>query len=210
MDRLQPIAEYYSKRATEFGASPLGVDWTCVATQQMRFVQLLARCDLGGMVSINDLGCGYGALRVFIGQSAPSCAVDYLGIDVSEEMVRLARAELTPYAGSDAVLGSANPRQADYAVASGIFNVCLEHDRAEWTAMIQTVLRDVAASSRRGSAVNFLASRAGAGAPRARGTTPGLYRTEPAEWTGFCRRELGADVETIAGYGLDEFTLLLR
>ncbi len=203
MGSYQPIADYYSQRATLYGASPLGVDWSCIATQQMRFVQLLKICDFSQPVSVNDLGCGYAALRSFIDQSVPAVSVDYLGIDVSAEMIRLARAELARFAGSDAVMGSSSPRMADYSVASGTFNVAIDHERDEWTAMTETALRDMVSTSRRGSAVNFLADRGGK-------AVPGLYRTAPGHWADFCRQVLGADVEVIAGYGMDEFTLLLR
>ena len=32
------IAAYYSAKVARFGATPSGVDWTCQATQEMRFV----------------------------------------------------------------------------------------------------------------------------------------------------------------------------
>ena len=67
------------------------VDWTCVATQEMRFVQLLKLCDFGLPFTINDLGCGYGALASFLDWWHGASGVDYLGIDLSREMVRRAR-----------------------------------------------------------------------------------------------------------------------
>src|SRR5882724_9353149 len=50
------IAAYYSAKANKFGPTPLGVDWTCQATQEMRFVQLLKLCDFTSAFSLNDLG----------------------------------------------------------------------------------------------------------------------------------------------------------
>jgi hypothetical protein len=50
------------RKIRKFGATPLGVDWTCVSTQQLPFVQLLKLCDTSP-ASLNDLGCGYGAIR---------------------------------------------------------------------------------------------------------------------------------------------------
>jgi hypothetical protein len=44
--RRQPhteIASCYLAKVSRFGAAPLGVDWTCQATQEMRFVQLPGR-----------------------------------------------------------------------------------------------------------------------------------------------------------------------
>ena len=54
--RQQPVADpdiaavhaeidgYYTAKVTRHGATPLGVDWSCVPTQQLRFLQLLKLC----------------------------------------------------------------------------------------------------------------------------------------------------------------------
>lgn len=85
------IAAYYSAKVAKYGATPLGVDWSCVPTQELRFVQLLKLCDFGSPFSFNDLGCGYGALIAYLDRRHAECAVDYLGIDLSEAMLRRAR-----------------------------------------------------------------------------------------------------------------------
>ena len=169
----------------------------------MRFVQLLTLCDLTAPFSLNDLGCGYAALRRFIAEAHPSADVDYLGIDLSAAMVTLAEAELARYPGAAVVRGDRCPREADYSVASGIFNVCLDCGPDDWVGAVETTLRHMTASSRIGVAVNFLAPSSGP-------ATAGLYRTPPARWVDFCQRELGAAVSLVAGYGMTEFTLLLR
>ncbi len=87
----QQIEEYYTDKVRRFGCTPFGVDWTCSATQEMRFVQLLKLCDFSSRFAMNDLGCGYGALVGFLHKRYGGDAVDYLGIDLSKEMIRRAR-----------------------------------------------------------------------------------------------------------------------
>src|SRR5437868_9480849 len=111
------IAAYYSAKVARFGATPSGVDWTCQATQEMRFVQLLKLCDFASPFSLNDLGCGYGALVAYLDRRHHDCAVEYLGIDVSEAMVRQARRLWREHSGAAFAVGHASPRTADYAVA---------------------------------------------------------------------------------------------
>ena len=48
------VEAYYSARVAKYGATPLGVDWSCQATQSLRFVQLLKICDFS---CERDLGC---------------------------------------------------------------------------------------------------------------------------------------------------------
>jgi SAM-dependent methyltransferase len=199
------IAAYYTDKVTRFGATPLGVDWTCVATQEMRFVQLLKLCDLPGPFSLDDLGCGYGALVAYLGWRHPAYMIDYVGIDLSAAMIRRARRLWRGRPGVRFVEGRASPRIADYTVASGIFNVQLDQPRAAWEHFIADTLQRMHLTSVRGFAVNFETAPAD-GRPVRRG----LYTTEPARWAGHCAREFGATTEVIDGYGLREFTLLVR
>lgn len=198
------IESYYSTRFRQFGATPLGVDWSCVATQEMRFVQLLKLCEIGADCSLNDLGCGYGALLALLARRHPASAIDYVGIELSAAMVRSARRRWRGHPGCRFVQGEACPRQADYSLASGIFNVQLDQPCDLWEAFIRTTLDGLAASSRRGFSVNFIA------APAGRAIEAGLYATTPGPWLGYCASRFDAAVELVTGYGLREFTLLVR
>lgn len=89
------IRDYYSCRALRHGATPLGVDWTCAPTQELRFVQVLKVIAPTQALSVNDIGCGYGALAGFMHRRLRGVAIDYLGTDVSPEMIALARRKKT-------------------------------------------------------------------------------------------------------------------
>ena len=132
------------------------MDWSSAATQQLRFLQLLRLCDFSAPFSLNDFGCGYGSLLDWLRERHPQASVDYLGIDVSRKMVEAARRLWagTPHAAFRTARRS--PRQADYSVASGVFNVKLDAPREDWEAVVRATLADLAATSRRGFAVNFL------------------------------------------------------
>jgi SAM-dependent methyltransferase len=199
------IAAYYTAKVKEFGCTPFGVDWTCVATQEMRFVQLLKLCDFGAPFTLNDLGCGYGAMAAFLRRRHGACSVDYMGIDLSKEMVRRARAQWQGVDRVRFVEGCCSPRTADYSVASGIFNVRLAVSDDCWNTFISATLRELAMTSSRGFAVNFIDH-----APGSQGVPQGLYTTSPEPWIKYCVEHIGTDVELIKGYGMLEFSLLIR
>ena len=199
------IGRYYTAKILRHGATPRGVDWTCTATQELRFVQLLRICGTSARFSLDDFGCGYGAVLGHLDRWHGHAAVDYLGLDLSATMVRRARLQWGHRAGARFVVGTASPRVADYAIASGIFNVRLRQPPDRWAAFIVRTLADMAATSRRGFAVNFMAPRNGAEDEEA-----GLYRSAPAPWIDYCERDLGGSVELVTEYGLREFTLLVR
>jgi SAM-dependent methyltransferase len=194
---------YYTEKLRQHGASARGVDWPSAASQYLRFAQLLKVCDLSQAFSVNDFGCGYGALLdyfAFRGIDTPIC---YTGIDISAEMVTAARAKWSHRAGTAFVVGATCPGLADYSVASGVFNIKLHWPVEAWEAYVASILMDLRASSRHGFAVNFVLPVDGPSDQR-------LYRTTPDRWIGFLRDMHGCAAELITDYGLQEFTLLVR
>ncbi|WHZ13164.1 MAG: hypothetical protein OJF60_003605 [Burkholderiaceae bacterium] len=199
------IARYYTATLQAHGATPHGVDWASRPTQELRFVQLLKICDFAAPFSLDDLGCGYGALLAYLAWRHPGVEVDYLGVDLSAEMVTAARRRWRQRRNTAFAAGHASPRRADYSVASGIFNVKPDVPAARWRGFVAATLDAMHANSRRGFAVNFIA-------PLPRGATgsAGLYRTPPGTWRRYCEQRLRAEVEVVKGYGLREYTLLVR
>ncbi|MDI1273584.1 trans-aconitate 2-methyltransferase [Polaromonas sp.] len=196
---------YYTQKVLAHGATPLGVDWTCRPTQELRFVQLLKLCDFRQPFSLNDVGCGYGALLAFLARRHRGAQVDYLGTDLSQAMIDRAKLSWRPSIRSRFVVTGGIPRVADYSVASGIFNVKLEQPAARWTVFIKQMLAAMHATSRLGFAVNFLAPMG----PSMQ-NIPELYRTSPEIWVRYCKRQFNTKVELASDYGMSEFTLLVR
>ncbi len=199
------IEGYYSRKVARYGATPLGVDWSCVPTQELRFVQLLKLCDFTAPFSLNDLGCGYGALLAYLARRHAETAIDYLGIDLVPAMIRHARRLWRDRPRTAFLRAHASPRNADYSIASGIFNVMQDQPATQWQRFVAVTLAEMRATSRRGFAVNFVAPLL-----PGRSANPGLYRPAPEVWCRYCETELGADVELLEGYGLGEYTLLVR
>lgn len=199
------IAQYYGRKIEQHGATPLGVDWSCRPTQELRFVQLLNICDFNKPTSINDFGCGYGSLYGFLRRRYRQFEVDYLGIDMSPAMIASAQKRRWRQQKPRFFLGHTSPRTADYTIASGIFNVKLSEPDERWQFYVKQTLFEMSTKSHVGLAVNFL----GPAHPDAH-PIPELYRTSAELWSIYCREELGMSVELLQGYGMHEFTLLAR
>lgn len=196
-------AAYYSRKAFLYGATPAGVDWPCAASQELRITQLLRGFAFDAPCSLNDLGCGYGAALAAIARLHPPAEIDYLGVDLSSELVRLAQQQWSGRARAAFLVASISPRVADYSIASGIFNVKLGCARERWEELVRKTLKDLSATSARGFAVNFLVAR---GEPE----VPELYRTPAEPWVQYCEQAGGVRAEVVSGYGLPEFTLIAR
>ncbi|MET0428928.1 MAG: methyltransferase [Microvirga sp.] len=196
------VGRYYAGKLKRFGPSPPGVDWSCQPTQELRFIQLLKLCAFDRPATLNDFGCGYGSLFGFLQRRFPHADIDYLGIDLSPQMILAAR-KGCHHPSAAFHTGTESPRTADYTVASGIFNVMLGHPVAIWEHFVATTLTHFSRTSRHGFAVNFV-SRPGPGQDDA----PGLYCTEPQRWVAFCKDQLGHRANVVDRYGMSEFTLI--
>lgn len=199
------IERYYTHKVTTHGATPLGVDWPCRPTQELRFVQLLRVCNFEASFSLNDIGCGYGAMLGLLAKRYRRLQIDYMGVDLSPAMVLAARRLWHKRTSTEFIVGNASPRLADYSVASGIFNVKLNQPEAAWLEFIKNTLSAMHATSRLGFAVNFLAPLCDGLA-----TQPELYRVRSDLWARHCEREFGMTVEILVDYGMQEHTLLAR
>lgn len=203
---LDAVADYYTQKLRRFGATPLGVDWPNRLNQELRFVQLLKLCDFSQPRTLNDIGCGYGALRALLSQRHRRARIDYRGTDVSEAMVAAARRRWRHRGDCAFEVAAGATRLADYSLASGIFNVKLDCPLPAWEALVARTLADLQRHSRLGWAVNFIVPPApGQASP------PQLYRPPPEHWlTHLAQHQPGAEVTLLHGYGLPEYTLLVH
>jgi SAM-dependent methyltransferase len=205
MDRLRErVRTYYSGTLKRHGVTPRGVDWQCTATQNLRFVHLLKIGNFNQACSLNDFGCGYGALLAYLTERHPGTGISYHGIDVSPPMIEAACALWRHNTRATFTVGSACGQLADYTLASGVFNVRLGCPIDEWEAYVASILIDLRKHSRRGFSVNFVLPA------RDRSAESGLYCSPPEPWIAFCASKLGCAVELVSDYGLREFTLLAK
>ena len=202
---LASVGTYYTEKILQHGATPLGVDWSFVPTQEMRFVQLLKVCDFSRNFSLNDVGCGYGALLHYLMKRHRRRRIEYFGTDISAEMVAAATGQWSGQRLASFSVARNAQQLADYSVASGTFNVKLQISEENWELMICDALECMNAMSMKGFAVNFLSPPV-----RAEFRIPELYYASPDAWSDYCKEKFNADVEILSGYGLRENTLLVR
>ncbi len=200
---LSDIAGYYSEKLAEHGETPRGADWNGEESQHLRFEQLLGIADGRRAFSLNDLGCGYGALYDFMKPRYAEFA--YAGFDVAADMIRAAETRHPGVTNARFVVTSEPPSVADYGVASGIFNVRLGHSDVAWRAHLETTLDALDRTSRAGFAFNCLTSWSDPQRMR-----PDLYYADPSKLFEHCKRRYARDVALLHDYGLYEFTILVR
>jgi cyclopropane fatty-acyl-phospholipid synthase-like methyltransferase len=200
---LSEVATYYSDKLTEHGETPRGVDWNGEESQAQRFAQLCKIIGTAGKFSLNDLGCGYGALYDFVASAYEAFA--YIGIDVSESMVRAAERRYSGNQQARFVRAGEPDQVADYGVASGIFNVRLGRSDEQWQAYLEATLDVLDRTSRLGFSFNCLTSYSDPDKMR-----DYLYYADPCLLFDLCKRRYSRNVALLHDYGLYEFTILVR
>ena len=197
---LSSVTEYYDEKIRTHGPTARGVDWNSPESQELRFAQLLNVVDYTRPFTVNDFGCGYGALVDYL--EALGFYYEYTGFDISEEMVARAR-QLFP--DSRFVNQQSELREADYTLASGIFNVRLQTGDDEWKQYMLGVLETMNSLSKSGFAFNALTKYSDAEFMR-----PDLYYADPLFFFDHCKTKFSKYVTLLHDYPLYEFTILVR
>ena len=200
---LADVAAYYSGKLAQHGTSPQGVDWKNAESQELRFHELCQLFDVDQNFSVTDLGCGYGALVDYLVNEIWS--FDYTGYDVSEGMIEAARKRFIGLPNVSFVRGDKPEKKTDYCVASGIFNVRLQHSDPEWRGFLEQTLDLMSETGKLGFAFNCLTSYSDADKMR-----PDLYYANPIELFDLCKRKYSRKVALLHDYDLHEFTMLVR
>ncbi|MYN15029.1 methyltransferase [Pusillimonas sp. TS35] len=198
------VATYYAEKLAEHGDTPRGVDWNGEESQMVRFAQLCKIIDpKTPNFSLNDLGCGYGALLDYLRDKHAYCT--YLGVDVSQEMIKVAEQRHATADQARFITATEPDQIADYGVASGIFNVRLGRSDAEWFDYLQATLDVLDRTSSLGFAFNCLTSYSDEDKKR-----DYLYYADPCRLFDLCKRRYSRQVALLHDYGLYEFTILVR
>jgi SAM-dependent methyltransferase len=202
-DILAKVADYYSEKLAEHGQTARGVDWNGEESQVLRFEQLCKLIQPPGDFSLNDLGCGYGALYDYLSSHYQNYS--YNGYDVSPGMIRAAQDRYLRKPGTTFTVSDEPLVIADYGVASGIFNVRLGQSDPQWDEHIRALLDILDRTSKRGFAFNCLTSYSDTDKMK-----DYLYYADPCALFDLCKRRYSRHVALLHDYGLYEFTILVR
>jgi len=201
---LNDVETYYSEKVRNHGPTFKGADWSSKESQELRFEQLLKLCDLREPFSINDYGCGYGALFGYMKDKIND--FQYRGYDISEEMIISAKDLFKGYNISHFFTDKSQLNAADYTVSSGIFNVRPNIvANNEWEKFIVTIINEINHHSKRGFSFNLLTIYSDQELMK-----DYLYYADPCFYFDYCKRHISKNVALLHDYQLYEFTIIVR
>ena len=200
---LEKVSNYYTNKVLKFGTTPAGVDWNSYESQELRFEQLLKiiKPDAGNF-GILDYGCGYGSMYKYMQYRFKD--FDYLGYDISGEMIKTASEMYPPTDKLEWKNVLSVTDKKDYVVASGILNVKQDTPKEIWDMFVLDTIHDLNKYSKKGFAFNVLTGYSDKAYMR-----DDLYYADAGYLFDFCKRNFSKYVTLLHDYPLYEFTILV-
>jgi SAM-dependent methyltransferase len=202
---LDSVRTFYEGKFEAHGATPQGLDFGSLERQQLCFSQLTKIWSQPAeAATLNDFGCGYGALITFLEAHGHALSA-YTGYDISAPMIQSAAETFKDNVACRFTTDYDSMGEADFTIASGVFNIKLDAPVDEWRAYILRTLDGLWKISRRGLSFNILTSYSDPEKMR-----DDLYYADPTFFFDYCKRNYARDVALLHDYGVYEFTILVR
>ena len=200
---LSEVAAYYALKLEAHGPTPQGVDWNGADSHEARHRQFLRLLDGNLKASIIDVGCGFGDFLRFL--RTAGFQGRFVGYDIAPSMIEKARELYGESDGRQWRVGAEPAEVADFAIASGIFNVKGDVPDKIWTGYVHQTIDILARAGRLGFAFNVLSMSSDPDRRR-----QNLYYSDPAQMLAHCLSRYGRSVALMQDYGLYEFTVVVR
>jgi SAM-dependent methyltransferase len=148
--------ERYNERLLKFGVSPEALGWGGGRERQslrFRVAMEFILFEKRPVVSVLDVGCGFGDFGVWLKQNIPN--IEYYGIDINPSLIEEGRKNYGLNLSVTDVNSLPNA-SFDLVVANGIFNFRLQNESHE--EYVQNMLGRFMEIARIGIAVDFMSS----------------------------------------------------
>lgn len=202
---LDGVADLYTDNLKTHSLTPRSVGWRDEVSQELRFdklAQVIEKSSGPAGITVNDMGCGYGAMFAHLDNLRRVRLERYFGYDISDAMVSAAQRHVddprAEFLNSPRVT-----HKADYSFVSGTFNVKLDETAERWTEYVKEALMNLASLSTKGLAFNLLTTYVD-------WKQDNLYYADPFEYFDFCKRNISRYVSLIHDYPLYEWSILVR
>lgn len=198
---LSSIECLYSNNLQEFGLTSQSVGWLD-GENYLRFDQLFNSFNTKNVVSLNDLGCGYGTVLNYLSERE-ILLEKYYGYDISRPMLDALNPLQYPKLEISKFCDSKLSTSADYSIACGIFNVKFSEKESVWTEYILSVLENLNKYSQKGFSFNLLSTYVDFKMDH-------LYYGDPLFFLDYCKRNFSRYVSLLHDYPLWEWTLVVK
>lgn len=201
---LNEVSHFYSQSLDTHGLTSKSVGWKDENSQRLRFeklIQVIRPHAREENITVNDFGCGYGAMFNYLKEVFGSNLVKYYGYDVSQKMIAAAKNFIND-PRAEFIESAKITHAADYTFLSGTFNVKLRANDKVWTEYIKETLINANLMSTKGFAFNALSTYVD-------WQEEHLYYADPFLFFDFCKRNFSRFIALLHDYPLYEWTIIV-
>jgi SAM-dependent methyltransferase len=200
------IVAHYESCLDQHGDTHRGVDWPSLADARTRYgvmLDVIKPVATGEKVRLLDFGCGASHLYEYMLERGLQ-GIDYVGLDLSEEFVRLSRVKYPQnvYHCVDALADGAVLPAFDYAVMNGVFTEKRDLSFDEMLAYFQRLVGKVFEAAGTGVAFNVMSKQVD-------WERDDLFHLPLDMLAGFLTKELTRNFVIRNDYGLYEYTVYI-
>ena len=201
---LDPVSSIYSRAVKKYGSKPKAVAWRDKKRQLRRFQifsGLFSLVPSEAGFSINDLGCGYGAMFSAYRNMPEFTNSRYFGYDISADMLIEAQKQLHDPRATW-IKSHIATEEADFSFVSGTYNLNMDADEKLWTSYIENNLLQLWSKTRVALGFNMLSIDS----PKRQNT---LYYADPEHFFAFCSKNMGGRVRLVDRLAPAEFVIFV-
>ncbi len=211
--RKGSFRSYYDENRSQHGTGAKGVGYRDELAQAIRFKQLVklfnheqAQSDNDLLIEVNDLGCGDGGMLRYLRKNDYQ-KFRYYGWDILPEMIETALKvnEINEEVHFSIIENAQEMNNADYTVASGVFNLKGDIADDQWMEYILRNLQIMDEKSNKGFAFNILTKYSDKERMQQE-----LYYADPGFLFDYCKTHFSRNVALLHDYDEYDFTILVR
>ena len=128
------ISKIYSKRFDNYNNTPKGVFWNSKLSQDLRLNIILDRVLKNAkneVLSISDIGCGYGRLYEIIKERNLDDKIQYYGFDINQKLINFCKNNKN-FGDVEFAKNTCPFKKTDYVVMSGTYNLAPTNNIPLW------------------------------------------------------------------------------
>lgn len=202
----ETTAKFFDSTVKLHGANAKGLDYNTNHQHIGRLdvlVNLAVSNGLNQNASIIDFGCGFGSLINVLNKKHLNFE-SYFGIDVSHEMIALAKSKWANIPNAKFEVGGIdNISKADFIFCSGVFNKKLQHSSNRWQTYVFDNISRLFESANHALVFNMLTDMSDNNLHR-----DDLYYSNPMKMMEYCFT-LTKKIELKHNYGLFDFSICM-
>ncbi len=119
------ISNIYKERFYKHNNTPKGVFWNSKLSQDLRLNIILDKIInnlQSNVITIGDVGCGYGRLLEIIKERNLDNKIQYNGYDINKELILFCKSQKN-FKGVDFKISTHPSQNVDYVIMSGTYNL---------------------------------------------------------------------------------------